>query len=571
MADFFRTFFAVIFAILFLVFVPVGVFVVAALFADTGPRPDSWLTIGLEGPLLEHYGPTTLREFFEDPPPCLMEITENLEKAASDERIRGVLFRIEEFSAGPGKIDEIRAGIRAVQEAGKPVYAYASWLLDSGLHLTSACDSTFLFPQGRVFLLGRGATLEHVKGTLEKLGVREQFLATGDYKSAVELFTADTSSAASLANIRWVLEDLEASFDSTIGADRSLEDGALVGLRQRAILRADEAVAEGLVDEALWFDELRDRLRGHHRHWRTISSQEYAKVDRAAAGLGGGAKIAVVHAQGFVAVDGDDRWDGVNGLTMGPDRVVDDLRQVWEDDDVRAVILRWDTGGGSTDGSMRITRAVARARDEKPVVVSIADVAASGGYMMSYPANRIVCPASGITGSIGQLIGKFNVRGLWEKLGVTFDDVALAPNAFLFSPLHDWSEEQLARIAEDNWRTYRDWVEDIAASRGLSFDDVDSVAQGRVWTGRQAAERRLVDATGGFAEALAEARRLADLGEGESVTLVHYPARKSPLELLVEGELDLAVTSHFARVVREALSPGFSARGSLAFQPFRPH
>jgi protease-4 len=570
MADFFRTFFAVIFAILFLIFVPVSVLVVTSLFAETGPRPDSWLTIGLEGPLLEHYPPTTLRDFFEDPPPCLMEITENLEKAAADHRIRGVLFRLEDFSAGPGKVEEIRAGIHAVRAAGKPVYAYASWLLDSGVHLASACDSTFLFPKGRVCLLGRGATLEHVKRTLDKLGVNEQFVATGEHKSAVELFTADTSSTESLENVRWVLEDLDASYDSTVAADRGLEKEALVELRRRVILRADEAQTEGLVDELVWFDELRDRLRGHHQHWRTISSQEYAKADRAAAGLGGGAKIAVVHAQGFVAVDGDDRWDGVNGLTLGPDRVVDDLREVWEDDDVRAVILRWDTGGGSTDGSQRIARAVARTRGEKPVVVSIADVAASGGYMMSHAANRIVCPASGITGSIGQLIGKFNVRGLWEKLGVTFDDIAMSPNAFLFSPLHDWSEEQLARITADNWTTYREWVEEIAAARGLTFDEVDSVAQGRVWTGRQAAERRLVDATGGFAEALAEARRLSDLDQDEPVTIVHYPVRKSPFELLLEGELEVAVSSHLARATREALLPRSSLPGSVAFEPFRP-
>jgi protease-4 len=292
-------------------------------------------------------------------------------------------------------------------------------------------------------------------------------------------------------------------------------------------------------------------------------------VDRAEVGLGGHAKIAVVHAQGFVAVSGEDRWDGVNGLTLGPDRVIDDLREVWEDDDVRAVILRWDTGGGSTDGSLRIARAVARTRDEKAVVVSMADVAASGGYMMSYPANRIICAESGITGSIGALIGKFNLRGLLEKLGVTFDDVALSPNAFLFSSLHDWNEEQLGRVAEDNWQTYRDWIENIARVRGLTVEEVDAVARGRVWTGRQAVQRRLVDSTGGFAEALAEARRLADLGEDEPVTLVHYPPRKTPLELLLEGELELAVSSHVAREAREALSPRLSVPGSFAVLPFR--
>jgi protease-4 len=254
---------------------------------------------------------------------------------------------------------------------------------------------------------------------------------------------------------------------------------------------------------------------------------------------------------------------------MGPERVVEDLEDAWENDDVRAIILRWDTGGGAIDGAQQIMRAVARARAEKPVVVSIADVAASGGYMMSHPANSIVCAENGITGSIGSVIGKLNMRGLYEKLGVTFDDLSLAPNAFLFSGLHDWTPEQWQRIGEDNWRTYREWVEDIAADRGLSFDEVDAAARGRVWTGRQARERNLVDLVGGFREALDEARRLADLPEDAPVRLVHYPKPRNPVALLLSGDFRLAASSDLAREVRRALAPRASLPGMFAFEPFR--
>lgn len=569
MAAFFRTFIAVVLGILFVVFVPLFLIVAVAVLGDSGPRSHSWLTIGLDGELLEHYGPPSLSEIVEDPPPCLMEITENLEKAAVDDRIDGVLFRLDFFHATQGKLDEIRAGIRRVREAGKPVYAYANYLMDGGLYLASECDSTFLFPRGKVFLLGRGAAIQHIKGTLEKLDIHEQFHATGDYKSAVEMYTAKRSSPEALENIQWVLEDLAGSFDETLAANRNLERADLDRLRERAILTTEEAVRESLVDEEIWFDELRDRLAGPRSRWRTISSQDYAKVDRGSLGLGGRAKIAVVHAQGFVGSSGEHRWDPTWGLLMGPDRVIDDLRAAWEDNAVKAIVLRWDTGGGATDGSQRITRAVARARDEKPVVVSIADHAASGGYMMSYPANRIVCAENGITGSVGSFIGKFNLRGLWEKLGITFDDVALAPNAFLFSGLHDWTDAQWERIAEDNWETYREWVDDIARARALTFDEVDGAAGGRVWTGRQALERRLVDELGGFDEALAEAKRLADLDEDAKVTLVHYPERRSPVEMILSGDFRIAASSDLVRELRQVLEPRPAVPGAFSFEPFR--
>lgn len=569
MIAFIRTFFAVILAVAFLVTVPLFLGIALYLFGDTGPQRDSWLSIRLSGALLEHYPPSTLRTFFEDPPPCLAEITENLEKASVDDRIDGVLFRVDEFGAGAGKLDEIRAGIRRVQAAGKPVYLYSNALTEGGLYLASACDSTFLFPKGRVYLLGRGAAIEHLKGTLEKLDVHENFHAIGDYKSAVELFTRKESSPEALENIRWLFDDLSASFDSTLAADLRIAPGGIAQLRERAILNPEEAREEGLVSEILYFDELEDRLRGQYSEWRMISSEGYADVDRHSLGLTGRPKIAVVHAQGFVMSDGDDRYDTVVGLAMGADRVVDDLNEATDDDGVRAIVLRWDTGGGATDGGELISRAVARARKEKPVVVSIADVAASAGYMMSYPANSIVCPGNGITGSIGSITGKFNVRGLWEKLGLTYDDVSFAPNAFLFSELHDFTPAQRAIIEKDHWDMYNEWVDDIARARNLTFEDVDSVGRGRVWTGRQALDHGLVDVLGGFDEALAEAKRLADLDEDAKVTLEHFPRERSPWEMLMSGDLSVSTVGAVIWDLRESLGKVSRVPSRFAYEPVR--
>ena len=570
MIAFLRTFFAVILAIVFLSTMPLFLGLLIVAFGDTGPRDGSWLTIRLTGALLEHYPPPSLRSVFDDPPPCLMEITENLEKAAVDDRIEGVILRIDGFAAGVGKLDEIRAGIRKVRAANKEVFAYGSYLEEAGVYLGSECDATYLFPEGRVYFLGRGFSIQHVKGLLEKLDVNDQLHRIEDYKSAAELFTQKTSSEETLENLRWLVEDVQGDFDDTLTENLGLDPGALARLRERAILRGEDAVEEGVVTELLYWDELEERLRGPEEELLTYSSGAYKDIERRSVGLGGKQRVAVIHAQGFVSSGGEDRYDPVVGLVMGTDRVIADLRAARNDDDIKAIILRWDTGGGATDGAQRLAREVSRARDEKPVIVSIADVAASGGYMMSHPANWIVCAENGITGSIGSVTGKFNMRGLWEKLGITFDDVAFDPNAFLYSDLHDFTESQWERVAEDNWAMYNDWVEDIAQTRQLTFDEVDASARGRVWTGRQAKERKLVDELGGFDEAVSSMRRLADLDEDEKVTFVHYPEERTVLDLLLSGDLERLTVGGLLWEVRRAVSERFSAGPvSLHFQPFR--
>ena len=205
MLAFLRTFAAVVFAFAFVVLVPLLVLGMAAMLGDTGPRDDSWLTIGLSGPLLEHHEPPTLRTLFEDPPPHLMQITENLEKAAVDDRIPGVILRLGGVRTGAGKLDEIRAGIRRVKEAGKPVYAHGEFLADADLYLASECDSIFLAPKSDVFLLGRGAQIQHLKGTLDLLDIRPQIHTIGEYKSVSELFTREESSPEALENLEWVV------------------------------------------------------------------------------------------------------------------------------------------------------------------------------------------------------------------------------------------------------------------------------------------------------------------------------------------------------------------------------
>jgi protease-4 len=283
-------------------------------------------------------------------------------------------------------------------------------------------------------------------------------------------------------------------------------------------------------------------------------------------GLTGAKRVAVVHGQGFIDSDGEDRYDAVWGVVMGPDRVVEDLDRARDDDRVDAILLRWDTPGGTTDGSQVIARAVARAREEKPVVVSVADEAASGGYLISYAANKIVCPANGITGSIGSITGKLNLRGLWQKAGITFDDLAFSPNAFLFSDLHDWTPEQRRLVAQEHRAFYRDWIEAIAKSRKLAVEKVDENGRGKVWTGRQALGKGLVDALGGFDEAVDELRAAAEFGENEKLEFEHWPKQETLLDVLLSGDIGRVTMSELTLRARLSLAATLN-RADLLWEP----
>ncbi|HET9888327.1 MAG TPA: S49 family peptidase, partial [bacterium] len=174
---------------------------------------------------------------------------------------------------------------------------------------------------------------------------------------------------------------------------------------------------------------------------------------------------------------------------------------------------------------------------------------------MSQNANRILCPGNGITGSIGSITGKLNMRGLLEKLGVTLDDFALSPNAFLFSPVHDYTEAQWAAIQENHWAWYREWISDIAELRGMTVEEVDAAGRGRVWTGRQAKDLRLIDDLGGFEDAVRVAKELADIDRDAHVAFVHFPPKRTLVDVLMEGNIDEIAAASFRSIFRGTFGP----------------
>ncbi|MBN2170909.1 MAG: S49 family peptidase, partial [Candidatus Krumholzibacteriota bacterium] len=354
-------------------------------------------------------------------------------------------------------------------------------------------------------------------------------------------------------NEEWILADVWSELVDALREDRGLTETQVTALMEEAEFGAARAREAGLIDGILYWDELAARLKGEDDdELRTVSMGRYADVDFDDLDMTGKKKIAVVHAQGTIG----GRQSGVNpllGIMMGHESVCADLRRAREDEDVAAIVFRVNSGGGDALTSDLIGHEVEITAAEKPVVVSMVDVAASGGYHVAYRATRMLADGNTITGSIGSISGKFVMKGLYDKLGLTHSFVTRGPNALMWSSVLDFTDEQWEIHAERHWADFNDWLRDVAERRGMSFAEAEKLAHGRVWTGRQAAGNGLVDEVGGLDRAVALARELAEVPEKDKVTVVHYPVQKGLLESILsgEGDLTLAARALVYRMIRE--------------------
>ena len=461
-------------------------------------------------------------------------ILENLEKARKDPKIERVVLKLETPEIGWGKMQEIRARIAQLREAHKPVYAYTTMLTTRTLYLAGACDSIFVTPEGMVWLTGLMSERYYLRGMLDKIGVSAQVSRIKEYKAAAEMITRADMSPEARENADWILHDLYDDLLNTVAQDRHTDRARVEQWLETSQFTGEEAVTQGIADGVLFWEELRDRLKGSADELASIDGTEYAKFPRAKFGLHG-KRIAVVHGQGMITT-GKSGWGYPFGVSMGDETMVEALEDVAADDAISGILLRLDTPGGLGLASDRIGRAVARAAAAKPLVVSSVDVNASGGYMVSYRCSTIVAPAGAIVGSIGSISARPDLSGLFEKLGITFDRATIGPHATFWSGVVPLTDEEFRRFEQVHWAGYDQWVAGVAEHRHMSVEQVDRLARGRVFTGRQAQANGLIDAVGGFDEALALLKRQADIPEGDAVTLLHYPIPKSFWEELTSGD-----------------------------------
>jgi len=552
MKSFIKTFFAVLVANVVLVALLFVFMVAFGASMKAGKKPTikdgSYLVIDIHGDVLAYDPPENFpQSVIADEPETLHRILSNLEKVCVDDRIAGVILKTSSNNGlGLGMVQEIRGAIDKVQEAGKPVYAYSDGLDRKTLFLAAACDSAFMAPPGNLFFVGYASTAYYAKGLLEKLGIKADIHRIADYKSAAELVTRTNMSPEAREMRTWILRDLWEMEMAGMTEDLGIAEERLVEYMEYAIFTSEEALEAGLIDGVMYWSEIKDRLKGEDdEKLETVGQSSYAKVTRESVGLKGKKRIAVIHAHGSIG----GRKSQVNpmlGMMMGHETVAANLLKAAKDDKVEAVVFRVNSGGGESLASDLICHAVDEVKKKKPVIVSMIDVAASGGYSIAYHANKLVANPMTITGSIGSISGKFNNEGMYAKIGITFDSVTLGPNGLMWSEHTDFTREQRKRFVDNHWEGFNRWLADVAEYRGMTFEEAEKLAHGRVWTGRQAVDNGLIDELGGLDRAIELAKEEAGIDLEEEVTLVHYPKKKGILASIMGDKSPVSAAVRWA-------------------------
>jgi protease-4 len=462
------------------------------------------------------------------------DILEALRDAAVDDHVEAVLVDLDTPLIGWGKAFELHQAILQFRESGKPAWGWGTSMEEIDLYIGAACDSLFAPPSGLVLTNGFGIGGTYVNRTLDLLGIRPNFLRTGDYKSAPEMFTEEGMSPAARRENEWLLQDMWNEFVDTVLARRGLDGPEFSAILRKGLFTSREAVDAGLIDGVRHLEQIMSQYTDDEGKAQWVGVLTYRKEHEREA-VKRGDIIAVIHARGLI-LRGPHGYHPNFGAILGASSVIEDIEDALHDDDVVAIVLRIDSGGGDLVASDMIRHAVERARERKPIVVSMVDVAASGGYMMAYPATRLFAMPGTITGSIGAYIGKFNLLGLYDKIGVSKDFVTRGEYPLLWSDYQDWSAREESLIARHLWTNYDEWTADIAELRNLRPADVDSIGRGRVWTGRQAFQNGLVDDIGTLQDAVNATRRLAGIEADEPTYMVHYPRPRSWIDLLFSDE-----------------------------------
>lgn len=467
------------------------------------------------------------------------ELVEGLEHAAGDRRVAGLLVRGSGGAGGWARTEEVRDAVARFRESGKPAVYFSETFGEFGpgqatFYLASGFDEVMLQPSGDVGLMPLSAELPFVREMLEKLDVEPRFDARGEYKDATDLFTRTGISGPSREALEALLNSILDSMVEGIAEGRSLSPDSVRALVRAGPFMAGAAEDAGLVDALGYLDEARRRaLELAEDEPSRLGFRRY--VERSGGGWNRGARVALIYGVGPV-VRGDGGYDPLSsGVAFGASTVARNIRTAVEDDAVRAILFRVDSPGGSYVASDLVRRELARAREAgKPVVVSMGNTAASGGYLVAVDADRIVAHPTTMTGSIGVAAGKMVTEDLWTRLGVNWERVEVGGQSTLHSAVEDFSEADWERFQAQLDRVYDEFVGLVEAGRGMSREEVDRVARGRVWSGRDAWERGLVDDLGGFHVALGAVRELLELEEDAPIELARYPAERTFLQLVME-------------------------------------
>ena len=461
-----------------------------------------------------------------------------LRKAKVDNRISAVLLDINFPGIGWGKADEFRDAVKDFKAAGKPVYAYMEIGTNREYYLATSADKIFLPPSGDIYINGFAAEAMFYKGSLDKLGIEADVIQIGPkYKNAPDRYTRKEMSDGQREVLNAILDEYFSRFTTAISESRKKSVDDVKALVDGAPYNANKAKSLGLIDDALYRDQVDDALKSTLGYkegdkLRTIRGGDYRDIPSDSLGLNTGEKIAVIYASGAINI-GHSSSGPLNGEMVGSDTIVDAVNDAAADKAIKAIVLRVNSPGGSALASDIMWHAIENAKAKKPVVVSMADVAASGGYYIACNANKIVAEPATITGSIGMFLGKPVVKGLYDWLGVTNEYVMRGKNAGIFRETEKFTLDERAKMTEQANNIYYDnFVPKVAKGRNKSAEEVNTLGQGRVWTGTQAKANGLIDEFGGLEKAISVAKELANLPADKEVKRVVLPTPKPFFETL---------------------------------------
>ncbi len=554
----------IIFIVAVVVFLLGGILLIAGIASLTKGqtpkvKPDSTLVLNLERPIQEMPADPFAMQFFGTKVYQFSELHDAIKRAKEDDRIKSMLIVTGINGIGIANAQELRTDIEEFKKSKKPVYAYFDATGNSGYYMASCADKIYAPPSTIMVMSGLYAEIPFFKDTLEKIKVQPQMYHIGDYKSYSDTFMRNSMSDAQKEAMDAILDSLYNNFVNDICKGGRFTPEQLKAIIDTGLQHGQYMKDKKLVDDLIYpdqVDEMLKKINGNKDKISKIDVCDYIKDRRASLDKPGSKGVAVVIASGGIVDDGGSR----DSNTITPGKLNKLLDQVEKDKNISAVVLRVDSPGGSGLASDIIWNKINQVRKSKPVVVSMASVAGSGGYYIAMGSDGIVAQPTTITGSIGVVTGKFVTKGIYDWAGVGMGMMKRGKNADLWSAYQSFTREQEQIIVGHMEQFYKDFVTKVAEGRHMSYDEVHKIAQGRIWSGEDALKIGLVDKLGGLDEAIALAKEKAKIPAGEKVTIKYYPRQKTVFETIMEmsGE-EIAMTTLrsvspelFAKMEKEA-------------------
>lgn len=504
----------------------VGLAVIGIIFGG-GIKSGSVLVLDLSGAIEEQKAPGAWGATVGSDITVLHQILSAIDAAKNDARITGVVAKVSNPGGNWAKLEEIRAHLADFASGGKPAICFLSGDFNRNreYYVATGCKQIWLMPSSPLAISGFMTESQFYRGIFDKLKIYPDFYHIAEYKTAANQYTEKKYTPAHREMAESVMRSTYGLYTGAVAKARKLEPAEVDKLLQQGPFLPEEALKSKLVDRLAYYDEVQQFFRDKNQEWRPVGLEKYVKQLRPQ----GFDKIAVVHATGTIIV-GESMWTPFSGFLLGSDSVAADLRSAANDASIKSIILRVDSPGGSSVASEIIRREVQLAQKKKPVVVSMSDLAGSGGYWIAMTANRIVADAGTLTASIGVVFGKMNIAGLYEMVGLSSDHLTTSDNATFLWPEQNFTPAQRESVQKLMNKIYFDFTHGVADGRRMKVEDVNKIGKGRVWTGEQAKGLGLVDEIGGFTRAVAIARELGHIDTGAKVQLVHYPREKSFFE-----------------------------------------